>query len=157
MPTWQEMDCLAFLSVIHGSRGIFFFTFKEMGKTEEGRQRIGRVVGRLNRLYAWLVKENLMENAEVEMISPNQVDPKGRPAVHCCLKKKNDQLLLIATNSIGTYTEAVFKLGDLEIDGLNLLDNSEVKEIFSGMWYPVIKARLRTKFMPFETKAFVFH
>jgi len=34
-PSWEEMDALAFLSVVHGSRGIFFYTYGDIGKTEE--------------------------------------------------------------------------------------------------------------------------
>lgn len=107
LPTWQEMDCLAFLSVVHGSRGVFFYTYGIMGQTEEGREKLGRVVGRLNRIYPWLIEENLDQPVKVEMMSSNRVDPKGRAAVHCCLKKKGDEMLLIAVNTIGTYVEAV--------------------------------------------------
>ena len=45
LPGWQQIDCLAFLSVVHGSRGIFFFSYSDIGKTEEGRSRLARVVG----------------------------------------------------------------------------------------------------------------
>lgn len=147
MPTWQEMDCLAFLSVVHGSRGIFFFTFKEIGKTPEGRQALGRVVGRLNRLYPWLLERNLDCNADVEMVSRYKLDPTGRPAIHCCLKKKGDQILLICVNTIGTHVEAVMRIGNFAVD--------KFQEVFSGVDYPVIEGGVRAKFKPFEVKAFV--
>lgn len=147
MPTWEEMDCLSFLSIVHGSRGIFFFTFDQIGKTEKGRERLGRVVGRLNRLYPWLKEENLDYKLQVKMVSDHRVDPKGRPAIHCCLKKKGDKLLLIAVNAIRTYVEAVIQVGDLGVE--------EFKEVFRGVSYPVVQGGLRAKFKPFETKAFV--
>ncbi len=179
LPTWQEINCLAFLSVVHGSRGVFFFTFNVIGKTQEGRDRLGRVVGRLNRVYPWLVTENLDRGIEVEMVSPYRFDPKGRPAVHCCLKKKGDELLLIAVNTIGTYVEA--RVG-VEVTGCSLLvnrgkgvvkgaeDESRItnhqitnnsakqmaREVFSGEDYVTRGAKLRARFGPYEVKAFLF-
>jgi hypothetical protein len=155
MPTWQEMDSLAFLSVVHGSRGVFFFTFSEIGKTEEGRQRLGFVVKRLNRLYPWLVERNLDQEVNVEMVSSHRVDPKGRPAVHCSLKRKGNQVLLLAVNAIETYVEAVIHLGDAGLKGLENSVIEEFKEVFGRELYPVIDGALRVKFRPFETKAFV--
>ncbi len=84
MPGWQHMDCLAFLSVVHGSRGIFFYTWPEVGKTPEGRRDLGRVVGRLNSLYAWLLQKNLEKPVQVEMLSEHRFDPKGRPGPKHC-------------------------------------------------------------------------
>ena len=154
MPTWQEMDCLAFLSVIHGSRAIFFFTFNEIGKTEKGRQRLSRVVGRLNGLYPWLKEKNLDLVVNVKMVSRYKVDSGGSTAIHCCFKKKGDQVLLLATNTIGTCTEAVFQLPDLE-EYFSGGVSGDWKEVFSQMLYPVINGKIRSKFNPYETKAFV--
>lgn len=148
LPAWQEMDCLAFLSIVHGSRGIFFFTYGEIGKTHEGRQRLGRVVGRLNRLYPWLTEKNLPEKVDVEMVSACRMDPFGRSAVQCCLKKRDDQILLIAVNTIGTYVEALIKFAGSGA--------GKVKEVFSGEPYAVTEDGLRTRFGPYETRAFLF-
>ncbi len=155
MPTWQEMDCLAFLSVVHGSRGIFFYTFKEMAKTEDGEKRLGRVVKRLNMLYPWLLEKNLGEAVSVEMVSAHRVDPKGRRAIHCCLKKKGDKFLLIAVNTIQTYVEAVIRLAESEDLGAGR--TRECEEVFSGESYLVGKGGLRAKFKPYEAKAFLFN
>jgi hypothetical protein len=171
LPTWQEMDCLAFLSVVHGSKGIFFYTFSWIGKTEQGRKRLGRVVGRLNRLYPWLVEKNLEGAVNVEMVSANRFDPKGRLAVHCCLKKKGDELLLIAVNTIGTYVEARLIL---EGEKVRRLEGEEgrrgeqqkirreegvkrrkAQEVFSGEDYVVVDEKIRVRFGPYEVKAFL--
>ncbi|MCJ7594326.1 MAG: alpha-glucosidase C-terminal domain-containing protein, partial [Desulfobacterales bacterium] len=148
LPTWQEMDCLAFLSVVHGSRGVFFYTYGIMGQTEEGREKLGRVVGRLNRIYPWLIEENLDQPVKVEMMSSNRVDPKGRATVHCCLKKKGNEMLLIAVNTIGTSVEALLGVEDKR--------GEVVREVFSGEDYVVVDGRIRVKFGPYETKAFLF-
>ncbi|MFO7600749.1 MAG: hypothetical protein R6X27_13210 [Candidatus Desulfacyla sp.] len=129
LPTWQEMDCLAFLSVVHGARGIFFYTYGVMGRTEEGRERLGRVVGRLNQIYPWLVKQNSDEEVKVEMVSENRVDPKGRPAVQGCVKRRGDEWMVIAVNTIGTYVEA--ELG-VTVNGYSLMVNGEEEEKVNG-------------------------
>jgi len=110
LPGWRQMDCLAFLSIVHGSRGIFFYTWSVIGKTAEGRANLGRVVGRLNKIYPWLLEKNLMATVGVEMLSEHRMDPKGRPGVHACLKRKGDELMLIAVNTLGAPVEARLKL-----------------------------------------------
>ena len=145
LPTWQEMDCLAFLSIVHGSRAVFFFTYSIIGKTKQGRERLGRVVGRLNRIYPWLLEENLDQPVEVEMVSLNRVDPTGRPAVQCCVKRKGDEQLLIAVNTIGTYVET-----ELSVKGM-----AHGLEVFSGENYVVMGGKIRVKLGPYETKAFL--
>ena len=153
-PTWQEMDSLAFLSVVHGSKGIFFYTFNWIGKTKEGRERLGRVVGRLNRIYPWLVVENSREDVQVEMLSGNRFDPKGKPAVHCCLKPNGRERLLIAVNAIGTYVEALLSAD--YTDGADVTDKMTAREVFSGEDYSLVKGKIRVRFGPYETKAFLF-
>jgi len=154
MPTWQEMDCLAFLSVIHGSRAIFFFTYSEIGRTAKGRQKLSRVTGRLNQLSPWLQEKNLDQQLHIEMISKYKVDPAGSPAIHYCLKKTKEQVLLLATNTIGTYTEAIFQIDGIKDVFSKGLDKAW-KEVFSQIVYPVINGELRAKFKPYETKAFI--
>jgi len=152
LPTRQEMDCLAFLSVVHGSRGVFFYTYSWIGKTEQGRESLGRVVGRLNQVYPWLVEKNSDREVKVEMLSASRFDPKGRPAVHCCVKRKGNQWMVIAVNTIGTYVEA-------SISNAGMLGSWEAgrraKEVFSGEDYPLVDGRIRVRFGPYETKAFL--
>jgi hypothetical protein len=150
-PTWQEMDCLAFLSIVHGSRGIFFYSFSEIGKTRKAMDDVRLVVARLNRVYYWLSEENLPWKAAVKMVSPYRVDPKGRPAVQCCIKKRGNEFLLIAVNTIGTNVEAMIELRD----SVNQ-DFRECEDVFYGETYPVDRGTLRIQFRPYETRAFIF-
>ncbi len=152
-PTWQEMDCLAFLSVVHGSRGVFFYTFSWIGKTEEGRERLGRVVGRLNRVYPWLVVENSEKRVQVKMLSRNRLDPEGRPAVHCCVKRKGREWLLIAVNTIGTGVEVL--LGSEGVAQTAERDG-KVREVFSEDNYVVKDGKIRVRLGAYGVKAFVF-
>lgn len=155
MPTWQEMDSLSFLSIVHGSRAIFFYTFSKIGRTDEGLSRLTRVVERLNRIYPWLLEDNIVPLPKIDMVSTYQVDPAGRPAIHACVKKKGDQLLLIAVNTIGTYVEGVIRFGELKVKGFNMREIRDAEEIFSETFYPVIDGGVRAKFQPYETKVFL--
>ena len=150
LPTWQEMDCLAFLSIVHGSRAVFFFTYSTIGKTKQGRESLGRVVGRLNRIYPWLLEENLDLPVKIEMISSNRLNSKGRPAVQCCVKRKGDERLLIAVNTIGTYVEA-----ELSAERRGHSGKRMAREVFSGEDYRLVNGKIRVKFGPYETKAFL--
>jgi len=180
MPTEEEMRCLAFLSVVHGARAIFFYTYPEIGRTDEGREALGRVVGRLNQVYPWLVEENSDAAVEVEMVSENRLDPRGRPAVQCCVKQKGDEALLIAVNTIGTCVEALIgaerraqsaeretqsaeskvhsaKEGKLRDEGINRMNgrlDGKVTELFSGEEYAIKDGKLRVRLGPYEVKVF---
>lgn len=105
-PTFAEMNCLAFLAVIHGSRGLYFYSFSEITKTPTGREDFGRVIKRLNSLRSWLVLENETDRPQVAMTSRYHLDPAGGPAVHCALKKQQGTRLLICANTIATSVSA---------------------------------------------------
>jgi len=81
------------------------------------------------------------------MVSENRVDAKGKPAVHCCMKRKGNQLMLLATNTIGNYTEAEFKVPGVK-QGL-------WKAVWEKGEVPVVNGTLRVRFGPYETKGFV--
>jgi hypothetical protein len=182
LPGWRQMDCLAFLSVVHGSRGIFFYTWPIIGKTREGRENLGRVVGRLNRIYPWLLEKNLDQPVRAEMLSEYRVDPKGRPAVHACLKRRGSESMLIAVNTIGAPVEALLQWGEnsppptapgrargerRRISGgagrpktgdaaaPSTERAQEARELFSDALYPVKNGAIRMTLQAYETKAFL--
>ena len=147
LPSWEEMDVLAFLAVVHGSRGIFFYTYSHIGKTEDGRRDLARVAGRLNRIYPWLLVPNAAVETPVRMLSRYRWDPQGRPAVHAAVKNRGEETLVIAVNSIGAPVEA--ELGWPEAERCAV-----VWELFGNERYPVVAGRLRGSFEAYETKAF---
>ena len=157
LPTEREMACLAFLSVVNGARGIFFFSYEIMGRAEEGREALGHVVGRLNQVYPWLVVENSAEKVEVEMLSENRFDPKGRAAVQCCLKRKGNEFMVIAVNTIGTGTECLLSADYADFRRLEKNKNEKMilKEVFSGEDYVIKGKKLRVRLGAYETKAFL--
>ncbi|MBF0397051.1 MAG: hypothetical protein HQK78_09780, partial [Desulfobacterales bacterium] len=148
LPTWQEMNCLAFLSIIHGTRGIFFFTFNEIGATEEGKESLGRVIGRLNAIYPWLNEENDDQKIDIEMTSKYKFDEKGDSPIHCAIKKKDKKSILISANTIHTYVEANIKT--------DIGNTKKIKEIFNdNSLYPFINNTLKVRFNPYEVKIFL--
>ena len=149
LPGWQQMDCLAFLSIVHGSRGIFFYTWSVIGKTGEGRANLGRVAGRLNKIYPWLLEKNLERPVTVEMLSRYRMDPEGRPAVQAGLKRKGGEMMLIAVNTIGAPVET--RLAVAGLPGAR-----PAREAFSDAAYPVRDGVIQTKLKAYETKAFIF-
>ncbi|MHB8909250.1 MAG: glycoside hydrolase family 10 protein [Syntrophales bacterium] len=182
LPGWRQMDCLAFLSVVHGSRGLFFYTWSIIGKTPEGRENLGRVVGRLNQVYPWLLEKNLDEPVRVEMLSEYRMDPKGRPGVHACLKRRGSESLLIAVNTLGAPVETLLHWGEnspprpsptgargekRKISGgagrpktggaaaPSAEGVQEAREVFSDALYPVQTGAIRMTLQAYETKAFL--
>ena len=154
MPSWSQMDCLAFLSVIHQTKGIFFYSFREIGQTEKGRNKLAKVVGRLNQIYPWLLTDNIQQQIKIKIVSDNKYDYKGREAIHACIKKKDSQLLVILVNVIGTYVESIINISNLNIKNN---DQLKIKEVFTHKKYTACKDALRVNFKPYETKAFLIY
>jgi hypothetical protein len=150
MPTREEIECLTFLSIVHGSKGIFFFTFSKIGNTEEGRKDLAHVVGRLNKVGEWLSGRTLLitnHQLRITILSPYGMDQKGRPAIHAAVKTKGSRRLLIAVNTIGTNVEALIHTNTENIE--------TAREIFSENSYSFIGGAIQARFKPYEVKAFV--
>jgi hypothetical protein len=151
-PTWREMDCLAFLSLIHGSRGIFFFTYSQIKKTEQGRDKLARVAGRVNQLGFWLAQANQRGDLPVEMASDYGLDEKGRPAVHTAVKSKGKRRMLIVVNSISTHVRAKIQELDKGLEN----EDFECQEVFTKDHYPVRDGELDVRLGPYESMVFVY-
>ena len=96
-------------------------------------------------MYPWLLVKNAERAVDVEMRSENRVDPRGRPAVHACVKEREEGLLLIAVNTIGANVSARLKIGAV----------GETVEIFSGRVHPVVDGAILADLDAHETKAFL--
>lgn len=106
LPSFSEMNCLAYLSVVHGSRGIYFYSYRDISSSEEGKADLVHLVRRLNSLKSWLLIPNRENQTPVNMVSDYKYDPRGLPAVHCAEKEQYNTRMLICVNTIRTYTEA---------------------------------------------------
>ena len=106
LPTFEEMNSLAFLSIIHGSRGIYFYKYQAAVATKEGKDAFERVISNIQQIQPWLTAEDDFVNVSVEMTSDNKFDPAGNPAIHCGEKQIDSGKLTICVNTIGTYVSA---------------------------------------------------
>ncbi len=142
-PTFEEMNCLAFLSIVHGSRGVYFFTYPEITATAEGHTDFRRVVARLNSLRSWLEQKNLPTAVGLKMSSRYTTDQAGNPAVHCTGKEQYGTKMLICVNVLRTEVEA-------EI-ALQAGDSKQWLEYFSNETYAA-EGSLRVRFQPLAVK-----
>jgi len=151
LPTWQEMDALAMLSVLHGSRAVFFFTWSYIGKTEASREDIGRVIGRLNHIYPWLRQGEVVPGAKVTMVSRYRYDAAGKPAVQCGVRDHDGQRLLLCVNTCRTHVEALVTAPPGDESGRRWKElffaDTTVREDEGG---------LHLFFSPYQTRAFTF-
>ncbi|MFT5697858.1 MAG: hypothetical protein ACI8ZB_000712 [Desulforhopalus sp.] len=144
LPTFEEMNCLAYLSVIHGSRGIYFYTYPSITSTEQGKEDFTRLIRRLNSVRSWLQVVNDEEPVKLKMTSKYSVDPKGNAAVHCVRKEQLSTQMLICVNTINTYTEAEVAVSK---------DRSPAwVGYYSGTAHRVVDGTILSRFNPYEVK-----
>ncbi|BHH85095.1 hypothetical protein [Desulforhopalus sp. 52FAK] len=144
LPTFEEMNCLSFLSVVHGSRGIYYYTFPSITSTDQGKEDFSRLIRRLNSIRSWLQVVNDDEPVKLKMISKYSVDPSGNKAVHCARKEQYNTGMLICVNTIRTYTEA-----HIEVPSEGPID---WQDYYTGGVYPVVDSTIQARFAPLEVK-----
>jgi hypothetical protein len=144
LPTHEEMSCLAFLSVVHGSRGIYFFTYPNITSTPQGKEDFLHLVRKLNSVRSWLQVYNDQQPVSLRMTSPNRLDPRGNPAVHCARKEQYNTQMLICVNTLATFTE-------VEID-IPAERQSHWRDYYTGEPYMVVGGNILARFAPYEGK-----
>jgi len=147
LPSFEEMNHLAFLSVIHGSRGIYFYTWPEISVTEQSLADFTQVVRILNSMYSWLLVRNHADPVKVEMISDYEYGPSGKPAVHCARKERHNTRMLICANVLRTYVEA-------EV-GVDVSRSVKWEDYFTGDVDYVVDNNLSGRFEPLEVKVWM--
>lgn len=144
LPTYEEMSCLAFLSVVHGSRGIYFFTYPSITATTQGKEDLTRLIRQLNSIKSWLRLHNEQEPVSLRMTSSNRLDPQGNPAVHCTRKEQYNTQMLICVNTIGTFIEA-------EID-VPAGRHTRWRDYYTDQPHMVVDGNILARFAPYEVK-----
>ena len=99
-PTVEEMRALAFLAVVHGARGVFFYDYPSAASRHEYWKTLCRVVADVGRLADWLTVPGSQEGVTQWVCSPMgwRRAVKGAGA-HVALKRKADgSWLLILVN-----------------------------------------------------------
>lgn len=144
-PTYEEERCLTYLAIIHGARGLFYYTFKSgnyfIMERKKHWQDVKKVINELNSIYHALV-------------SPT-VFPVGSPArskdgaVHYIIKEAKDGYYLLSVNTKPYPKDVVLRLP-------RFCSNAKAKEIFRKEELTVnSKGLLNLHFSPYQARVYL--
>ncbi len=134
LPNFKEMYNLAILSVIHGSRGIYFYTFPAISATEQGRSDFRKVIQRLNSLRPWFGSKSI-GTPSVRMLSPYGTDTLGNSAVHCIIKERLATKMLLCANVLPYHVRA----------GIMLEESQNFTDYFTGQEFSTRQKKIKRK------------
>jgi hypothetical protein len=134
-PTYAEERCLSYLAVVHGAKGLFYYTFEAQKFGTEGYQQhwdnIARVIAELRSIYPLLL-------ATFDSTYQIMVDT---PQIHWALKrieKKNAEGLieeghyLIAVNTVAKSLTSEFSIPQVCDDDIEVLFEKRLISIRKG-------------------------
>jgi hypothetical protein len=123
-PTYDEMRAMTYLALIHGAKGIFYYTFTgseyRILQSPEHWNDLKRIVAELNRIYPLLLLPNDDMTITPDIIEGPQKDEWGVVPVHIAVKhltKDSRELkagyYIITANSLDRPVKVTFQLGGL--------------------------------------------
>lgn len=147
-PSYEEMKALSYLAIVHGARGLFFYTVKD-GNYDVRRdpahlKDVKRLVRELKHLGPYFLypaagtpgffSDSLYEFA-----------PDGTKPVHARMFRKGKELIVIAVN-----------VTDRAVEGrlVGIGDSAYLDEFFSGRRYVVKEGNIVDYFGPYEVKIY---
>ncbi|MCL4501559.1 MAG: hypothetical protein M1438_06840 [Deltaproteobacteria bacterium] len=148
-PTYLEMRCLTYLAIVHGARGVFYFSYPEVRQDDQAWQGLTRIAGQLRELAPWLTVPNEPGKLRLEMASAFRADAGGNPAVHFCQKKRDNDSLLILVNVIDRPVN--FFLRGFPAKTMLLTEYSSSKPAV------IRDGNLRGELGPYEVRVYSFH
>lgn len=148
-PTYDEMRALSYLAIVHGARGLFFYTVKDNNydlKSDRGHlEDVKRLIQELRFLSPFY----LFQPAGVPGFFSDSLyafAPDGTKPVHAKTLRDGKRLLVIAVNVLDREVRGrLTELGD----GIPYLD-----EYFSGKRYVVKDRNIVDEFRPYEAKVY---
>jgi hypothetical protein len=140
-PTYEEMRCLTYLAIVHGAKGIFYYTYKGSKykiKEHEGIWNgLKRIISELKYIYPLLTVKNvshkLRSNKEIDFI----------------VKEFNKKKYIIAVNKINKPIEALFW-------GKTLL-KKRVRVLFENRILNIKDGILRDHFDPYGVHVYLIY
>lgn len=121
------------------------FSYSYAFSNQSDWQNLAGIISELNFIYPWLTIANNPQKPKLTVTSPYKA---GGPAIHFCIKKKDDKFLLIAVNALDHPTEMIIEGLPKTCKLLNVL--------FENRKIVVKEGFLRDSFAPFETHIY-FH
>jgi len=123
-PTYDEMRAMTFLSIIHGAKGIFYYTFTgsqyRILQSPEHWNDLKRIVAELNGIYPLLLLPNDNLTITPSITEGSQKDEWGVAPVHLAMRHLTKDAgglkagyYIIATNSLHEPLVASFSLNGL--------------------------------------------
>jgi hypothetical protein len=119
-PTYNEMRAMTFLSIIHGAKGIFYYTFTgseyRMLESPEHWNDLKKIVTELNGIYPLLLQPDDDLKINLEITEGPQKDEWGVMPVHLAIKHLSKDsggltagYYIIAANSLDKPVKASFR------------------------------------------------
>jgi hypothetical protein len=132
-PTYDEMRAMTFLAIIHGAKGIFYYTFigsqYRILQSPEHWNDLKRIVAELNEIYPLLLLPNDDLKVDIHITEGPQKDEWGVLPVHLTIKHLTEDLgglkagfYIIAANSMDKPVEASFRLNGVSALRENVID-----------------------------------
>jgi hypothetical protein len=147
-PTYLEMRCLTYLALVHGSRGIFYFSYPEVRADAASWESLTKIVQELRKLNTWLVLPNEAQTLSLEILSPFKSDAGGHTAVHFCQRTQRTEHLLVLVNVIDRPVSFYLKGFPERVAWLT--------EIFNKQKSVVLDGNIREELGPYETRLYSY-
>jgi hypothetical protein len=150
-PTYDEMRAMTFLSIVHGAKGIFYFTFTgsqyRILQSPEHWNDLKKIVEELNAIYQLLLADCYYDSVKVEIQNILQKDEQVSIPVHVSerrLLKNTGEFIagryLIAINATGTTVEAKFILnGSFKVKDLTVVGELRKVKFDKTAFYDMFK------------------
>jgi len=149
-PSYEEMKALSYLAIVHGARGLFFYTVKDgnydLRLNSSHLHEVRQLVQELGFLSPFFLF-NAEGTPEFTSDSLYAYAPDGTKPVHASMLKVGNRLFIIAVNVLDKPVKG--RLADLE-GGIRFLD-----EYFSGKRYAVKEGNIIDEFKPYEVKLYI--
>ncbi|MDY6856657.1 MAG: DUF4962 domain-containing protein [Thermodesulfobacteriota bacterium] len=155
-PTFEEERCLTYLAVVHGVKGIFYYTFKggnySIKDYPDHWNDIKKIVWELNRIYPLLLAPAIDHNLEIQ-IEPSRSHPQRLTGIHYSIRKVDNRHLKKHGSKMkeGTYLIAVNvtdKPLQMRMHGTFLNEMADV--VFENRKIKTQERSLTDSFAPYE-------
>ncbi len=149
-PSYKEMKALSYLAIVHGARGLFYYTFKDgsydMARDAAHMQDVKRLISGLDSMKEVFLSDSSMEIG-FRSLCLYRAGPDGSAPVHTRLfRLKDGRLYIIAVNVLDKdITGELFNIPQ----GISYVD-----EYFSGKRLVVKDRGIIDKFSPYDVKIY---
>ena len=139
-PTWQELRAMTWAAVIHGAKGLNWYSYHYYTKTfahgfmyrEETRRNMLRMVGEIVPLVDVLTERDNLPIPAVALLSGPAKDALGNDSISVMARKHKDHLYLFALNSAHRPVRARISVPDDADEGTVLYEGNRTITVREG-------------------------